>query len=413
MPTSEAELLSALRAAGREHLSASTVARRQETGSHLFRIANYAEVKATVANREHVESTTFTVGGHEWRIDCYPNSCVKPHNGCISLFLRRTSGVAPYLRRTIASGAKSDDVAMASIKFSFLDRDGNPARTQSAPQRKFASGDDWGWMDFMRSEDLDKDKERYLKDDCLMVLCDVTVDLGLRTDSCADVVVAAADAAPEPAGEWPPPPFELDGELTTAIWRKQRADVMIEVGGETLAAHRWMLEARSAVFKEDLSLAFAAAGNGKKTAELRINVDDMDAEVARALIRFIYTDALTADMRQQLDAEAGTAERLLVAAHRYKVEKLKRMCEEALCRHIGMSSVAATLALAQRHRCPVLKKACMEFISSPANLVAVVATEGFEQLKTGCPPDLVELMAKHLAKVGAVDQSTFVPFTSF
>lgn len=52
MPTSEAELLSALRAAGREHLSASTVARRQETGSHLFRIANYTEVKATVANRE-------------------------------------------------------------------------------------------------------------------------------------------------------------------------------------------------------------------------------------------------------------------------------------------------------------------------------------------------------------------------
>ncbi|XP_037480776.1 BTB/POZ and MATH domain-containing protein 1-like [Triticum dicoccoides] len=384
MPTSEAELLSALRAAGREHLSASTVARRQETGSHLFRIANYTEVKATVANREHVESSTFTVGGHEWRIDCYPNSCVKPHNGCISLFLRRTSsGAAHFLRRSAGSGAKAD-VAMASIKFSLLDRDGSPARTQSAPQRQF-------------------EKERYLKDDCLMVLCDVTVDLGLRTDSCTEVA-----AAPEPTGEWPPPPFELDGELTTAIWKKQRADVRIEVGGETLAAHRWMLEARSPVFKEDLSLAFTA---GKKTAELRI--DDMDAEVARALIRFIYTDALAADVRQQLDAAAAMAERLLVAAHRYRVEKLKLICEEALCRHIGMSSVAATLALAERHRCPTLKKACMQFISSPANLVAVVATDGFEQLKIGCPPDLVDLMAKHLAKVGAVDQSTFGPFTTF
>ncbi|KAM3390305.1 hypothetical protein ACQJBY_012107 [Aegilops geniculata] len=404
MPTSEAELLAALRAAGREHLSASTVARRQETGSHLFRIANYTEVKATVANREHVESSTFTVGGHEWRIDCYPNSCVKPHNGCVSLFLRRTSSGAPhFLRRSAGSGAKAD-VAMASIKFSLLDRDGKPARTQSSPQRQFASGDDWGWKDFMRSDDLDREKERYLKDDCLVVLCDVTVDLGLRTDSCTEVA-----AAPEPTGEWPPPPFELDGELTEAIWKKQRADVRIEVGGETLAAHRWMLEARSPVFKEDLSLAFASAG--KKTAELRI--DDMDAEVARALIRFIYTDALSADVKQQLDAAAAMAERLLVAAHRYRVEKLKRICEEALCRHVGMSSVAATLALAERHRCAVLKKACMQFISSPANLVAVVATDGFEQLRISCPPDLVDLMAKHLAKVGAVDQSTFVPFTTF
>ncbi|KAF7011519.1 hypothetical protein CFC21_025817 [Triticum aestivum] len=407
MSTSDAELLAALRAAGREHLSASTVARRQETGSHLFRVANYTEVKATVPNREHVESSTFTVGGHEWRIDCYPNSCVKPHNGCISLFLRRTSSSAPHFLRRGAGSAKAD-VAMASIKFSVLDRDGNPARTQSSPPRQFASGDDWGWTDFMRSDELDKEKERYLKDDCLTVLCDVTVDLGLRTDSCTEV---AAAAAPEPTGEWPPPPFELDGELTTAIWKKQRADVRIEVGGETLAAHRWMLEARSAVFKEDLSLAFAAAGHGKQTAELRI--EDMDAEVARTLIRFIYTDALASDMKQQLDAATAMAERLLVAAHRYKLEKLKHICEEALCRHIGMSSVAATLALAERHRCAVLKKACMQFISSPANLVAVVATDGFEQLKIGCPPDLVDLMAKHLAKVGAVDQSTFVPFTTF
>ncbi|VAH52678.1 unnamed protein product [Triticum turgidum subsp. durum] len=407
MSTSDAELLAALRAAGREHLSASTVARRQETGSHLFRVANYTEVKATVPNREHVESSTFTVGGHEWRIDCYPNSCVKPHNGCISLFLRRTSSSAPHFLRRGAGSAKAD-VAMASIKFSVLDRDGNPARTQSSPPRQFASGDDWGWTDFMRSDELDKEKERYLKDDCLTVLCDVTVDLGLRTDSCTEV---AAAAAPEPTGEWPPPPFELDGELTTAIWKKQRADVRIEVGGETLAAHRWMLEARSAVFKEDLSLAFAAAGHGRQTAELRI--EDMDAEVARTLIRFIYTDALASDMKQQLDAATAMAERLLVAAHRYKLEKLKHICEEALCRHIGMSSVAATLALAERHRCAVLKKACMQFISSPANLVAVVATDGFEQLKIGCPPDLVDLMAKHLAKVGAVDQSTFVPFTTF
>jgi speckle-type POZ protein len=154
-----------------------------------------------------------------------------------------------------------------------------------------------------------------------------------------------------------------------------------------------MLEARSPVFKEDLSLAFATGG--KRTAELQI--EDMDVEVVRTLIEFIYKNRLPE--KKRLLETAAMAERLLVAADRYMLEKLKRICEEAMCKHIGMSSVADTLALAERHGCPVLKEACMQFISSPGNLVAVVATDGFEQLKTGCPPALVDLMAKQIALV--------------
>jgi hypothetical protein len=37
----------------------------------------------------------------------------------------------------------------------------------------------WGWRDFIEHEDLHKDK--YLKDDCLTVVCDITVT-GLRAD---------------------------------------------------------------------------------------------------------------------------------------------------------------------------------------------------------------------------------------
>jgi speckle-type POZ protein len=161
--------------------------------------------------------------------------------------------------------------------------------------------------------------------------------------------------------------------------------VKIKVGGETFPAHRWVLEARSPVLKADLSLAPMADGT---TAELR--VDDMDAEVFKTLLRFMYTDS------PPLLEAAPAAERLLVAADRYQLEKLKNICEEALCQHIDMSSVAATLALAERHHCSVLTAACMQFFSF-RNLEAFVAADGFKQLKTaGCPSHLFDLVANKM-----------------
>jgi speckle-type POZ protein len=68
-----------------------------------------------------------------------------------------------------------------------------------------------------------------------------------------------------------------------------------------------------------------------------------------------------------------------------------------LCHHIDISSVAATLALAERHHCSVLTAACMQFFYSPGNLEAFVAADGFKQLKTaGCPSHLFDLVASKM-----------------
>ncbi|KAF6982417.1 hypothetical protein CFC21_000808 [Triticum aestivum] len=88
------------------------------------------------------------------------------------------------------------------------------------------------------------------------------------------------------------------------------------------------------------------------------------------------------------------AKPLLVGADRYKLERLKLICEEELCRHMGVHSVAAMLALAEQHCCRVLKEACTRFLSEPGNLKAAMATRDFEQLKTGCHPALMELVMK-------------------
>ena len=92
------------------------------------------------------------------------------------------------------------------------------------------------------------------------------------------------------------------------------------------------------VFRAEL---FGAMKEGTSTAVVR--VDDMEADVFRALLHFVYTDTLQEDchgVKQQ--KEAAMAQHLLVTADRYNLERLKLICEEKLCKHIDAVSVATS-----------------------------------------------------------------------
>ncbi|XP_073359645.1 BTB/POZ and MATH domain-containing protein 3-like [Aegilops tauschii subsp. strangulata] len=318
--TSTPGLLCALRAETRQQITASTVTARQATGSHIFSIEGFTRVWEMVPNGSAVTSRPFSAGRHEWRILCYPNGQKEKSEGHLPLFLRHATHV------------KTGN-AKAAYTMTKLDKFLKPSYT-GIGDRHFDNDSGWGWGKFMKLEDLDK--EEFLKDDCLAVLCDLSASQGKRASAS--------------------PPFDLHGfALPEAIWNKQAADVMIHVGddGQMVAAHRWVLEARSPVFKADLALA---SSTGENIAELR--VDGMDADVCKALLRFIYTDSPP----PEFDAATMMAERLLVAVDRYALEKLKLACEDALCKKIDASSVAAALSRAERHRCPALKEACMQFL---------------------------------------------------
>jgi speckle-type POZ protein len=88
------------------------------------------------------------------------------------------------------------------------------------------------------------------------------------------------------------------------------------------------------------------------------------------------------------------AQHLLEAADRYAMERLKLICEDMLCRHIDVSTVATSLVLAEQHHCQGLKEACFEFLKSPKTLDKVMATDGFQHLAKSSPSVLFELMSK-------------------
>ncbi|XP_073161475.1 speckle-type POZ protein-like isoform X2 [Lepidochelys kempii] len=89
--------------------------------------------------------------------------------------------------------------------------------------------------------------------------------------------------------------------------------------------------------------------------ENRVEINDVDPEVFKEMMRFIYTGKAP-----NLDK---MADNLLAAADKYALERLKVMCEEALCSNLSVENVADILILADLHSAEQLKAQAIDFIN--------------------------------------------------
>ncbi|PUZ38997.1 hypothetical protein GQ55_9G242400 [Panicum hallii var. hallii] len=261
----------------------------------------------------------------------------------------------------------------------FIDQveDQKPSYVRTVEPNNFVSHGSWGRGKFVRRAELEQSGR--LKDDCFTVRCDIVV---IGKPRAMDTAAAPSILVPPP--DWPQ-------HFRALMLSERGADVRFCVGGQKFAAHRCVLSARSPVFNAQL---FGAMREGTTTQDC-IQIDDMMPQVFKTLLHFLYTDALPeTDGKDDEAASAAMAQDLLEAADRYDMQRLKMICEDRLCRHIDVSTVATTLALAEQHRCQGLKEACYEFLKSPKTLDAVMATDGFQHLVKSCPSALFELMSK-------------------
>jgi len=218
--------------------------------------------------------------------------------------------------------------------FSLLDDTGEPVTSYccstNGATRTFKSVDDgWGYRKFIERKALEESD--YLKDDCFRVRCHVTVYKEIRTEVTSQFVTV--------------PPSDMNQHIGSVLSSGVEADVTFQVGEETFAAHRVVLAARSSVFMAELL-------GPMKERKSHVRIDDMEPRVFKAMLQFIYTDALP-----EMDKGDTVAmpQHLLVAADRYDLERLKLMCEHKLCECISTSMATTTLVLAEQHRCKGLK----------------------------------------------------------
>ncbi|XP_047074622.1 BTB/POZ and MATH domain-containing protein 1-like [Lolium rigidum] len=359
-------------------VSGSTCTPETARGTHLFKIDGYSLYMGLGVGKS-VESTTFAVGGYDWRICFYPDGDEESSKDYVSLYLQLLTMDAEA--RALYDLRLVDQVRTApAFTWSKSSHDEEP--------RVFKSGEDgfgtWGYTKLMRKSELQASP--YILNDALVVECNLSVIKLMPPHEESDVKLYSITPKV--------PPSELVDNLSRLLEATEGADVSFNVKNEVFPAHKIILAMRSPVFWVDFY------GPMRDESRRIITVEDMQPAVFRGLLHFIYTDSLPPlddlydDDDDDDDEYDEMLRHLLVAADRYGIERMKLMCERKLCQNLYAGTVATTLALADQHHCSQLKDACIEFINSSDRMDDVVETQGYKNLKRECPAIFADLWEK-------------------
>lgn len=338
-------------------------------GSHKFVIQGYSLAKGMGIGK-HIASDNFTVGGYQWAIYFYPDGKNPEDNSA-------------YVSVFIALASEGTDVR-ALFELTLLDQSGKGKHKvhshfdrslESGPYTLKYRGSMWGYKRFFRRAMLETSD--YLKDDCLKINCTV------------GVVVSAIDCSRLHSIQVPE--SDIGAHFGMLLDNAESTDITFDVAGEKFPAHKLVLAARSPIFR---SKFFDELEEDKQ----EIIISDLEPKVFKAMLHFIYRDTLT---EEDVDVATPSSScmssvsdtltaKLLAAADRYGLERLRLMCGSHLCKDISVNSVAKILALADEYHATELKAVCLRFAAE--NLAAVMRSDGFEYLKENCPSLQSELL---------------------
>ncbi|KVH88320.1 BTB/POZ and MATH domain-containing protein 5-like [Cynara cardunculus var. scolymus] len=345
-------------ALGDSHTSSRSVT-ETVNGSHRFVIQGYSLAKGMGIGK-HIASDNFTVGGFQWAVYFYPDGKNPEDN-------------STYVSVFIALASEGTDVR-ALFELTLVDQSGKGKHKvhshfdrslESGPYTLKYRGSMWGYKRFYRRALLETSD--YLKDDCLKINCTV------------GVVVSAIDCSRLHSIHVPE--SDIGSHFGTLLDNTEGTDVTFNVAGEKFYAHKLILAARSPVFRSEFF--------GQEGDDHEIVVTDTEPKVFKAMLHFIYRDSLVEDelVASNSPCESSVSDtliaKLLAAADKYDLSRLRRMCESHLCKDISVNSVGRSLALADCHHAIQLKAVCLRFAAE--NLAAVMRSDGFEYLKENCP----------------------------
>ncbi|KAI3843839.1 hypothetical protein MKW92_045822 [Papaver armeniacum] len=334
-------------------------------GSHKFVIQGYSLAKGMGIGK-HIASETFTVGGYQWAIYFYPDGKNPEDNSA-------------YVSVFIALASEGTDVR-ALFELTLVDQSGKGKHKvhshfdrslESGPYTLKYRGSMWGYKRFYRRAVLETSD--FLKDDCLKIDCTVGVVVS-QTDCSRLHSIQVPDS-------------DIGSHFGMLLENQEGSDIVINVAGEKFHAHKLVLAARSPVFRDELM-------DGMEEDECEVVVKDLEPKVFKAMLHFIYKDSLIEDEELVASTASCVSDtlvgKLLAAADKYGLVRLRLMCESYLCKDIAINSVATTLALADSYHATELKAVCLKFAAE--NLAAVMRSNGFEYLKENCPALQSELL---------------------
>ncbi|WVZ92107.1 hypothetical protein U9M48_038196 [Paspalum notatum var. saurae] len=304
-------------------------------------------------------SDEISAGGHMWKVICYQqlgNTDADDGIVYLSLFLR-----------LVSKSKKVKAIFEAFVQH----KDGKPSSRYSRRTGLNVYPHDnllgFGFPRFVQRSDLESD---YLTTD------------GFVRFICGVVLSDGSNPIPVPSSD-------IGRHLGHLLENADGSDVTFSVGGEEFAAHRAVLAARSPVFKAQLLGSMADAKMPL------IALQDIQPGTFRALLRFVYTDALPGDEelleRSAASSIDGLFQDLLAAADMYQLDRLKLICAKQLWERVSPETVATVLGCAEMHNCTELKGSCLDFFVEEENFKIAVLTEGYLRLMQSFPSIIDEI----------------------
>lgn len=146
-----------------------------------------------------------------------------------------------------------------------------------------------------------------------------------------------------------PVPNSLPSKMRSLVDGNKYGDVTILIGDQRFLAYKGILSAQSSVF------AAMFEHEMQETIENHVIINDVDPDVFRELLRYIYTDQLTANLN-------GMAFKLYAAADKYDISTLKSLCRDHLMEKLNWKNAVETLILADMHSDLEMKNQTLRFL---------------------------------------------------
>lgn len=307
-----------------------------------------------------LRSSTFSAGADDplkWCLTVYPGGTSEDSEGYISFYLVLLSC--------------ERDQARVRFKFSIIDAQEQEANIMDSRRAdRLSDCNAWGFRKFVRRDHLLDKADELLPDDKLTLNCQLSVFGDPVHISRRSHVV-----------RFKVPRGLLSQDIGSLLESEKFADVVLHVSGKEFRAQKAILAARSPVF------AAMFEHDTSERAHSRVDIPDVDPDVFREMLRFVYTGRAPSPDDMAAD--------LLVAADKYALDQLKALCEECLCSELTVETAAELFFLADMHSAGLLKACAMDFINEHAadvaqtpGWLAIVAqqpqliAEAFESLAT-------------------------------
>ncbi|XP_036337466.1 protein roadkill-like [Rhagoletis pomonella] len=252
-------------------------------------------------------------------------------------------------------GNKSE--VRTKFKCSILNAKGEEIKSMALPCRRFREGEKWGIEQILWRDELLDESNGLLPEDKLTIFCKVSF--------VSDIVNICGKSN---ALQFKIPECRLSDDLGALFHNEKFSDVTLTVAGREFRAHKAILAARSEVFSAMFEHEM------KEREQNNVVIEDIDHEVLKEMLCFIYTGKAPNLEQEQM------AEVLLAAADKYALEKLKVICEEAICRKLSVDNAVETLVLADLHSAHQLKAQAIDFIITHAT--AVMETTRWQSMIT-------------------------------